>query len=160
MTRFATQTQDRTSMGSEPPALPPLPMDDDETISVISDISEQSYSDMPVLISIQFAFMAAQLVWDQFSPDQEKEEEVDRVLALLNFCIHSQDAIEREFDADLCDYVTGEEIAKQEEVYQLDDCDGNPLKLSTLLKMLNDYGQYKNPRTRSSILYFTKLRVI
>jgi hypothetical protein len=157
-----------------------LPNDDDE-ISVISIDTESTIEivdneddiDMPPLIPLvpphypdTVADMAALLflvnvLANPVAPEAEEAyEHLERVWDLLVFCADTQEPIERRFDVDISDYVSGEDFSHQEIGYQLDDCEGQPLKWSTLETMIREHRQYKNPRTRSPILYFTKVRVL
>lgn len=95
----------------------------------------------------------------QEEPEDNMYEELERVWSLLNFCKDTE-AIERNYDADFSDYVTGEDFVHNEFGYQLDDCDGYPLKFSTIETMIKEHKQVNNPRTRKPILYFTKVKVL
>jgi hypothetical protein len=90
----------------------------------------------------------------------EAEEHLDRVWDILTLCRDLQDPIERDFESEVSDYITGEDFTHREIGYLLDDCDGQPLKFSTLETMLQIHKQYKNPRTRLPILYFTKVQIL
>lgn len=159
-----------------------LPNEDDDVISVdtattieVQDEDAEQDEDVPPLVEVhpidQNNYMddlpALIYIYSILQPfplelpayEESEDDQLDRVWDLLNHCV-TLEPIERHFESDFSDYVSGEDFEHNETAYQLDDCDAHPLKFSTLQTMIQDHRQYKNPRTRTAIMYFTKIRVL